>query len=169
MPNRIFSVLIEIKIKLFSLLIRTSKQPFLTERLEAGKRFDHQTRAEHAHDEVADYADKQSVAEGVDRTGRGFAENLRENVRRTEHADEHDGNDQNRDVAVDDRPKAVGAALLNGAVQRFAGAEFFLNTARGDNVRIHAHADGKDNTRKTRQSHCKAVHKREVAGNRRKG
>ena len=84
-------------------------------------------------------------------------------------AHQHDGHDDDGDVAVDDGGQAPGKAALEGTVQGLAVFEFFLDALGGDDVGVHTHADGQDDTGNARQGQGKALKHREVAGNKGQG
>ena len=85
-------------------------------------------------------------------------------IRRAEGTHEHDGHDDDGYVAVNDRGQAAGKAALQCAIQRFAVFQLLLDALGGDDVGIHAHADGQNNTCNAGQGQSKAFKHREIAG-----
>ena len=141
-----------------------AEEPLLVEALKARQGQGHQPGGEHAHDEVAHNAHQQGKAEGEDRAGGGLAENDGQDIAGAKHAHEHDGHDSGGDVAVENGPEACLEALLQGAVQALAVAQLLTDTAGGDDVGIHAHADGEDDAGDAGQGHGKGVQVGEEAG-----
>ena len=85
-------------------------------------------------------------------------------IRGTEGTHEHDGHDDDGHVAVNDGGQAAGKAALQCAIQRFAVFQFLFDALGGDDVGIHAHADGQNDTCDAGQGQSKAFKHREVAG-----
>ena len=88
----------------------------------------------------------------------------KDTVRGAEGTHQHDGHDDNGHVAVNDGGQTTGKTALEGTIQRFAVFQFFLDALGGDDVGVHAHADGQDDARDAGQGQGKAFKHREVAG-----
>ena len=165
----------EIHRLLFGLFLHglcSTVQPRIAQCLDGGCTADHHTGSEHTEHEVQQHAGKQRIAEGVDGAcGRG-AEGKehkvqclgKQTIRGAEGAHEHDSHDDDSHVAVNDRGQATGKAALQGAVQRFAVFQLLFDALGGDDVGIHAHADGQNDTCDAGQGQGKAFKYREVAG-----
>ena len=88
----------------------------------------------------------------------------KETVRGAEGTHQHDRHDDDGHVAVDDGRQAAGKAALEGTIQRLAAAQFFLDALGGDDVGVHAHADGQDDAGDAGQRQGKALKHREITG-----
>lgn len=60
--------------------------------------------------------------------------------------------------------QAAGKAALERAVEALAAAQLLLDTLGGDDIGIHAHADGEDDASDAGQGQGEALKHREVAG-----
>ena len=87
-----------------------------------------------------------------------------EAVRRAEGTHQHDGDDDDGHVAVDDGSQAAGEAALEGAVEALAAAQLFLDALGSDDVGVNAHADGEDDAGDAGQGQGEALKHREVTG-----
>ena len=68
---------------------------------------------------------------------------------------------QGSDISVYDCRKRLVKSCLNRRMNGFSHTQLFLNTGKDNDVRIHCHTYGKDNSRNTRkgQSHLKGRQK----------
>ena len=87
-----------------------------------------------------------------------------EAVRWAEGTHQHDGDDDDGHVAVDDGSQAAGKAALEGAVEALAAAQLFLDALGSDDVGVNTHADGEDDAGDAGQGQGEALKHREVAG-----
>ena len=140
--------------------------------LDRGSAPDHGTGGKDAKHEVEQHASEQRVAEGVDGAcGRGAegkedeVQGLgKEAVRGAECTHQDDRDDDDGHVAVDNGGQAAGKAALERAVEALAAAQLLLDALGGDDVGIHAHADGEDDAGDAGQGQGEALKHREVAG-----
>ena len=88
----------------------------------------------------------------------------KETVRGAEGTHQHDRHDDDGHVAVDDWRQAAGKAALEGTIQRLATAQLFLDALSGDDVGVHAHADGQDDAGDAGQRQGEALKHREITG-----
>ena len=86
-------------------------------------------------------------------------------VRGAEGTHQHDCHNDDGHVAINDGGQATGKAALERAIQRFAVVQLLLDALGGDDVGIHAHTNGQDDTCDAGQSQGKALKHREIAGN----
>ena len=144
----------------------------VTQSLDRGSAPDHDTSSEDAEHEVEQHTGEQCVTEGVDgacgRGAEGEEDEVQglgeEAVRRAEGTHQHDGDDDDGHVAVDDGSQAAGEAALEGAVEALAAAQLFLDALGSDDVGVNTHADGEDDAGDAGQGQGEALKHREVAG-----
>ena len=165
----------EIHRLLFSLFLPglcSAVEPRVAQRLDGSCTANHNTGSEHAEHKVQQHAGKQRIAEGIDSAcGRGAEGEEhkvqclgKQAIRGAEGTHEHDGHDDDGHIAVNDGGQAAGKAALQCAIQRFAVFQFLFDALGGDDVGIHAHADGQNDTCDTGQGQGEAFKYREVAG-----
>ena len=159
-------------LSLFFTGLLSTIEPRVAQSFDGSCAADHDAGGEYAEHKVQQHAGEQRVAEGIDRTGSGRAEGEehevqclgKEAVRGAESAHQHDGHDDDGHVAVNDGGQAAGKAALQSAVQRLAILQLFFDALGGDDVGVHAHADGQNDTGDAGQRQGKAFKHREVAG-----
>jgi len=91
----------------------------------------HENRGEHAYR----YAEEQGHGKSLDLLG--------------SYGVEHDGRDQMRDVAVDDRGAGPLEGVANGHPQGRPAGEFFAQTFENQHVVVHGHTHRQGKARKT--------------------
>ena len=148
-------------------------QPGVAQSFDGGRTADHDAGGKHAKHEVEQHAGQQRIAKSVNGTGGGGAKGKehkvqclgKQAVRGAEGTHQHDGHDDDGHVAVDDGGQAAGKAALQCAVQGLAILQLFLDALGRDDVGVHAHANGQNDTGDAGQRQGKALKHWEVAGN----
>ena len=83
-------------------------------------------------------------------------------IRGAEGTHQHDRHNDDGHVAINDGGQAAGKTALERAIQRFAVVQLLLDALGGDDVGIHAHTNGQDDTCDAGQSQGKALKHREI-------
>ena len=97
-----------------------------------------------------DCSDCQCRSESADRTG--------------SHNIKHSSRDQSSDLSVKNCGKRLVEAGLQRPIESYTGCQLFSYTRVNDDIRVHCHSYGQNQTRDTRQRKCqiKGVHEAEV-------